>query len=85
MNKSDIIKAAEVAKSMLANYNFFTTGDLVKIYEALIAAAELLKEVEEGIKDMAVAHDMSHAPMCDEGYWKGEFREKTNKLLEMLK
>jgi len=61
------------------------SDDLHHIIEALIAANELLQYAVEGIKDMAVAHDMSHAPMCDEGYWKGEFRGRTEKLLEMLK
>lgn len=34
------------------------------------------------IKEMAVAHEMSHTEFCDESYWRGEFDRKYKKAIE---
>lgn len=31
--------------------------------------------IKAAITDMAIAHDMSHTPFCDEGHWRDEFIE----------
>ena len=47
----------------------------IEAYEAAKSAAQPDDCMLNHIKDMVVAHNMSHEPFCDGGAWKDDFQE----------
>lgn len=60
-------------------------GDRLDIVLGRLAEQECqLEVVREAVKDMRIAHDMSHAEMCDEQHWRDEFERISSQTLREM-
>jgi len=59
-------------------------GDIYPSVVAEVAAGEAYRRATEAVKDMVVAHHMSHAPACDSSHWKDVFEDASTDVLAVL-
>lgn len=85
-NNTDAIRKAFEAKTgweMDDKAVEYEQGFFIEGYQAALAdAARREGELVEYIKALAVAHNMSHEPFCDSGYWREEFEAIYNKAIK---